>query len=181
MYPRDLRRALFVHGCNDRPVGVLQTQCNRKFVRQVLQPDAQPAAPVTLVQQAIYHELRGVSRNGKAYSDESALFDRVVKSGVHTDDLTVNVYQRTARIPVIDSRVDLKIVVKRSVLKIAIECTDDSTRHGRAKPKRVADGKNMIAYPQAGAVPPSQCRKRAIELDFDEREVHHWCDSNKLA
>jgi len=24
-------------------------------------------------------------------------------------------------------------------------------------------------------------KKRAIELDFDEREVHHWCDSNKLA
>src|SRR4051794_36879604 len=133
------------------------------------------------VQQPVHYETRRIGRNGKADANEATLFDRVVECGIHPDNLPVNVHERTAGITVVDGRVYLKVVVKRRVLKVAIERTDDSTRHRRAKPQRVPDRKYMIAYPQAAAITPLQSRKRAIELNFDDSKVHHRCDGNQLS
>src|SRR5690242_5510988 len=133
-----------------------------------------------VVQQAVYDELRGVSRDSEANSDKAAFLDRVVESGIHTDDLSINIHQRATGVAVVDSCIDLEVVVERRVLNITVQSADDSTRHRRPKPERVANCEYMVTYPQAAAVTPCQGGKLVIDLYFDDREVNHRCNGNEL-
>src|SRR5258705_12327947 len=76
-------------------------------------------------------------RDRKCDSDTAA--GRRIDRGVHADDLALHIEGRTARIALVDRRIDLNEVVIRTASAVATARRNNAGRYGATKATRIAD------------------------------------------
>src|ERR1700753_3390450 len=88
---------------DDHTVAGAHTQRRGQFAGQVLQCETQRARlRVTGIKQTFNDDLRECGRDGKPYSYETANLIWIVEGGVDSNDVTLEIHQRAARVAVID-------------------------------------------------------------------------------
>src|SRR5262249_22059864 len=111
--PGWFRRALVVDPRDQRTVRWLDVEALADLVSDLLDLDAEPAAPrLANLAELIDHRGHGLRRHRKADADRAAR--RRDDRGVHADDFAVEVEQRSTRVATIDRSVGLDVVVIRT-------------------------------------------------------------------
>src|SRR6185503_8961358 len=123
--PGLFRRAVLDHVGDDRALFVADAEAGGEIGREVLDLNAQPTAGHGAGRpQLLDDRSDGRSRDGKSNADRSARGreDRAV----HADDTPRQVERGTARIALVDGRIDLDEVRIRTVADVASNRGDDA-------------------------------------------------------
>src|SRR5581483_4148654 len=163
-----LGRALVVDAGNQRAVRRLDAQAFGNVVGDLLDANAEPAAPrLAVLAKLVEHGQRGIGRHGKTDADRAA--GRRDDRRVDADDFAVEIEQRATGIAAVDGGVGLNVVVVRTRLDVAVARRNNAGGHRAAETERIADGDDPFAEPQLVAVAERHRLERMIGLDAEQR------------
>src|SRR5665647_1229379 len=161
-----------------RAFSFLQTEAIGDILGYRLNLNADPAtADGALVLELCDHILYGRSRNREG--DANASTRRGVDRRVYADDFALHIEGRTARIALVDRRVDLNEIIVRAIADVATAGRDDAGSDGSAKTKGIADREHPVADSRLACC---KFRKRKVRpaFDLDQREVRTLVRANHL-
>src|SRR5581483_5456117 len=177
---RGLCRALVINARDQRAVWRLDVKAVADLVGDLLDLDAEPAAPrLAELAELIDHPGHGLRRHRKADADRAARWrdDRRVDA----DDLAVEIEQRTTGVAAIDRGVGLDVIIIRPRIDIAVTGRDDAGGHGAAETKRVADRDHPLAEPQRVGVAELHGDQRLVRLEAQQREIRAFVAADDLS
>src|SRR3954451_24473129 len=96
---------------------------------------------------------------------------RRVDRGIDPDHRGVEVEGRSAGIAAVDRRVDLDVVVVRSLVDVAPDRRNDAGGHRAAEPERIADRDDPVADLGLIAVAPGDKRQFLARVYLEQSEV----------
>src|SRR5450631_3428349 len=155
-----------------------QTKAIRDILGYRLNLHADPAtADGALILELCDHILHGRSGNRERNADTSTR--RGVDRRVYADDFALHIEGRTARIALVDRRVDLNEVIVRAVADVATAGRDDAGSDGSAEAEGIADRENPVADPRLAGCEFCK-RKVRPAFDLDQREIRTLVRANYL-
>src|SRR5262249_41355639 len=127
-----------------------------------------PTGDLSMLLELCDYHFGGSGRDIKSNADGTA--GRRIDRGVHPDHITIDIERGATRVPLVDRRVDLHVVVIGSGADVAPPRRDDTRGHGTSQAKRIANCDNPVPDTRA-VISEFDERKVAFAVHFNKREI----------